>query len=105
LEGPACFAEPRLNAYKEWLREEIMATGQVGGKIMLCGSGSALAVFFMEESPARLLAESLITGRHQNKGRSRRRLFDSCSAGQADPQIWVTRTLSAEDMVERVTED
>jgi 4-diphosphocytidyl-2-C-methyl-D-erythritol kinase len=85
----------------------IWSAGTAGltcAKILLCGSGSAFAVYFIEETLVRLLAERLITGRDQMKEQSHMWRDGANPASQADPQIWVTRTLAAEDMAGRVEE-
>ena len=64
LEEPAISLEKRLPVYKTWIREEA-ANCSVDSKcrVMLCGSGSTLAVFFTEEQLALSLAERLMEKR------------------------------------------
>ncbi|MCL1805737.1 MAG: 4-(cytidine 5'-diphospho)-2-C-methyl-D-erythritol kinase [Clostridiales bacterium] len=104
LEAPAFSIEKRLYDYKSLIEEGIAAlpsrlkgSGGAGslaeyggrlGKALLSGSGSAFAVYFTEEEPARLLAEVL------EPGLSR--------MGRAF--ITVTRTLTAEDISARFGE-
>ncbi len=106
LEKPAFSLAGDLKEYKERLAEameeaggfaeesvaesaEESAAGPAAGKILLCGSGPTLAVFFDREVFARRLEERL------------RKVFAG-SAAEEGPGIFLARTTDASDLAERI---
>ena len=91
LEKPAFLMEKRLSTYKQWIEEELARIDVRCGKVMLCGSGSTLAVYFPDEGSARQLAERL---------RVARRLGIGWDSGL--PLILLAKTLDETDLNDRV---
>lgn len=111
LEEPAFSLGKELRKYKDRLVRELEGafleeasseeapseeapseeTAAAAGKILLCGSGPTLAVFFDSEEPARRLAERMST------------VFAGLPPDEA-AGIFLTRTTMASDMAERIIE-
>ena len=91
LEKPAFLLEERLTLYKQWIEEELARIDTCCGKILLCGSGSTLAVYFADERSARRLALRLRVARKPGIG------WDN-----GLPLILLTRTLDEADLNDRV---
>jgi len=108
LEKPALLLDKRLTVYKARIEEEITALpgfrvdagkaeGAGGGKVLLCGSGSAFGVFFAEKASARMLMERLQAIRSL--------VWTPAPGGSTEgesPRILLTRTLTAEDLACRM---
>ncbi len=93
LEEPAFSLGKELRKYKERLAKELAeeSAAAAAGKILLCGSGPTLAVFFDSEEPARRLAERLGT------------VFSGLPPDEA-AGIFLARTTTDSDMTERIIE-
>ena len=96
LESAAFAADGRLKAYREMIEAGMAGLpgspgceepGPNGGKALLSGSGTAFAVYYTEETPARLLEKRLKTG----------------SGLIEPPLVMLARTLTAEDIAYKET--
>lgn len=97
LEEPAYSLMSSLRHYEDWVTEEdAFASGVHSiGKKLLCGSGSTIAFWFAQEEAACMLELRLRESLRQYAGRN-----GGSVSKEGEPQIFLTRTLTAADLSE-----
>lgn len=103
LEAPASALDQRLADYRDWIYEAAASLGHKAYRVMLCGSGSTIAVFYSDERLAAQLAERLREGPGSVAGSvGADRMIEHTGIEPGLAQILLARTLTRADMEGRI---